>query len=232
MVTCILYLLWKKPIVAVNHCLLHIEMGRVFTAALDLVVLYLCHWWEHRGHCLQRIFSETIDIAVNNCLDHFARILKISNDPSPGYNIEHLTKEGSKFIVLPYVVKGMDVSFSGILGYIEDAATQLLGQNECTGAYLCFPLQETVFAMLVEITERAMAHCNKKDVLIVGGVGCNLRLQERMKIMCSERGWTLYATNDRHCVNNGAMIVYVGLLSYAHGLSTPMHEATDIHPTF
>lgn len=33
--------------------------------------------------------------------------------------------------------------------------------------------------MLVEITERAMAHCNTSDVLIVGGVGCNLRLQAR-----------------------------------------------------
>lgn len=31
--------------------------------------------------------------------------------------------------------------------------------------------------MLVEITERAMAHCDLKDVLIVGGVGCNERLQ-------------------------------------------------------
>ena len=85
----------------------------------------VCHWWEHRGHCLQRIFSETIHIfiAISNCLDHLAHVLKISNDPSLGYNIEHLTKEGSKFIVLPYVVKGMDVSFTGILNYIEDVAT-------------------------------------------------------------------------------------------------------------
>lgn len=37
---------------------------------------------------------------------------------------------------------------------------------------LCFSLQETTFAMLVEITERAMAHVGAKDVLIVGGVGC------------------------------------------------------------
>ena len=40
-------------------------------------------------------------------------------------------------------------------------------------------VQETIFAMLVEITERAMAHCGAADVLIVGGVGCNLRLQVR-----------------------------------------------------
>ena len=31
-----------------------------------------------------RIFGETIDIAVGNCLDRFARVLSLSNDPSPG----------------------------------------------------------------------------------------------------------------------------------------------------
>ena len=60
-----------------------------------------------------RIFGETIDIAVGNCLDRFARVLNISNDPSPGYNIEQMAKKGSKFLSLPYGVKGMDVSFSG-----------------------------------------------------------------------------------------------------------------------
>ena len=85
-------------------------------------------------------------------------------------------------------------------------------------------LQETLFAMLVEITERAMAHCDKKDVLIVGGVGCNKRLQEMMRVMCSERGGKLYATDDRYCIDNGAMIAYTGLLAYAHGVTTPLES--------
>lgn len=80
--------------------------------------------------------------------------------------------------------------------------------------------------MLVEITERAMAHCDKKDILIVGGVGCNERLQEMMRIMCSERGGRLFATDDRYCVDNGAMIAYTGLLAYAHGTLTPLEEST------
>jgi tRNA A37 threonylcarbamoyltransferase TsaD len=94
-----------------------------------------------------------------------------------GYNIEQLAKKGSKYVELPYVVKGMDVSFSGILSHVEAAANDMLKNGTATKADLCFSLQETVFAMLVEITERAMAHCNSADVLIVGGVGCNLRLQ-------------------------------------------------------
>lgn len=86
--------------------------------------------------------------------------------------------------------------------------------------------QETVFAMLVEITERAMAHTDKRDVLIVGGVGCNLRLQQMMQIMCEERGGRLFATDDRYCVDNGAMIAYTGLLAFAHGITTPMEDTT------
>ncbi|XP_078428163.1 actin-like ATPase superfamily protein [Wolffia australiana] len=221
--------LWNKPIVAVNHCVAHIEMGRCVTGAEDPVVLYVSGgntqviaFSEGR----YRIFGETIDIAVGNCLDRFARVLTLSNDPSPGYNIEQLAKKGEKFIDLPYVVKGMDVSFSGILSYIEATATEKLKNNECTPADLCYSLQETIFAMLVEITERAMAHCDKKDVLIVGGVGCNERLQEMMRIMCSERGGRLFATDDRYCVDNGAMIAYTGLLAYQRGITTPLEDTT------
>ncbi|KAK6930556.1 Gcp-like domain [Dillenia turbinata] len=221
--------LWKKPIVAVNHCVAHIEMGRIVTGADDPVVLYVSggntqviSYSEGR----YRIFGETIDIAVGNCLDRFARVLNLSNDPAPGYNIEQLAKKGEKLLDLPYVVKGMDVSFSGILSYIESTAEEKLKNNECTPADLCYSLQETVFAMLVEITERAMAHCDSKDVLIVGGVGCNERLQEMMRVMCSERGGRLFATDDRYCIDNGAMIAYTGLLAYAHGQTTPLEEST------
>ena len=42
------------------------------------------------------IFGETIDMAVGNCLDKFARVLNLSNDPSPGYNIEQLAKQVSR----------------------------------------------------------------------------------------------------------------------------------------
>ncbi|WJX13908.1 Gcp2p [Trifolium repens] len=107
--------LWKKPIVGVNHCVAHIEMGRIVTGADDPVVLYVSGgntqviaYSEGR----YRIFGETIDIAVGNCLDRFARVLTLSNDPSPGYNIEQLAKKGEKFIDLPYVVKGMDILHS------------------------------------------------------------------------------------------------------------------------
>lgn len=173
-----------------------------------------------------QIFGETIDIAVGNCLDRFARVLDIPNDPAPGYNIEQLAKGGVKFVELPYTVKGMDVSFSGILSYAEKEAKRLLKAGEATREDLCFSFQETLFAMLVEITERAMAHIGTKDVLIVGGVGCNLRLQGMMEQMAAERGGRLYAMDDRYCIDNGAMIAYTGLLAFAKGQTHALEETT------
>ena len=117
-----LSLLWERPLVAVNHCIAHIEMGRAVTQSADPVVLYVSGGnTQVIAYCDRRyrIFGETIDIAIGNCLDRFARKINLSNDPSPGYNIEQLALRGSKYIELPYIVKGMDVSFSGILTSIE-----------------------------------------------------------------------------------------------------------------
>ena len=188
--------LWRKPLVAVNHCIAHIEMGRVVTKAQNPVVLYVSggnsQVIAYSGGRYQ-IFGETIDIAVGNCLDRFARVVGLPNDPAPGYNIEVAARKGKKLYELPYAVKGMDVSFSGILSSIEAIAKT----GQASVEDLCFSLQETVFAMLVETTERAMAHCGHKEVLIVGGVGCNLRLQEMMAQMAAARRGRLCATDER-----------------------------------
>jgi N6-L-threonylcarbamoyladenine synthase len=233
-----LSLLWDLPLVGVNHCVGHIEMGRTITAATNPVVLYVS------GGNTQviayaanryRIFGETLDIAVGNCLDRFARVLAISNDPAPGYNIEQLAKSGRWLLDVPYAVKGMDVSFSGILARVEELAAQmhkgtLLAPDESgdkiTPEDLCFSLQETVFAMLVEITERAMAHVGSNQVLIVGGVGCNLRVQEMMGIMAASRGGSVYATDERFCIDNGIMIAHAGLLAFETGQVTKLEDST------
>ncbi|KAH8888766.1 putative tRNA threonylcarbamoyladenosine biosynthesis protein kae-1 [Thozetella sp. PMI_491] len=231
-----LALLWGKELVGVNHCVGHIEMGRTITGADNPVVLYVSGgnsqviaYAEQR----YRIFGETLDIAVGNCLDRFARTLNIPNDPAPGYNIEQLAKKGGRVLLdLPYTVKGMDCSFSGILARADELAALMKAggkgpDGEPFGPEdLCFSLQETVFAMLVEITERAMAHVGSSQVLIVGGVGSNERLQEMMGLMAAERGGSVYATDERFCIDNGIMIAHAGLLAYETGFRTPLEEST------
>lgn len=126
---------------------------------------------------------------------------------------------GKTFIPLPYTVKGMDVSFSGILSHIEMLAEEQLKTGAVTPEDLCFSLQETLFAMLVEITERAMAHIGSQEVLLVGGVACmfyikkksrtavsdtltnfqlgNERLQKMMGMMAEQRNGKVFATDER-----------------------------------
>ena len=82
--------------------------------------------------------------------------------------------------------------------------------------------------MLVETTERAMAHVGADTVLIVGGVGCNKRLQDMMQSMVTERGRPdgLCAMDHRYCIDNGAMIAQAGIFSYQMGLTTNLKDAT------
>ncbi|ELP88187.1 O-sialoglycoprotein endopeptidase, putative [Entamoeba invadens IP1] len=224
-----LSLLWHKPIVGVNHCVAHIEMGMLATGAKHPVCLYVS------GSNTQviafslgkyRIFGETIDIAVGNCLDRFARIMMIPNEPAPGYNIEQLAKKGKKLVTLPYSVKGMDISLTGLLTSIETLANKKEGVED-----LCFSLQETLFAMLVEVTERAMSQCAATEVLVVGGVGCNVRLQNMLELMAKDRGAILGAMDERYCIDNGTMIAWTGYLMAKNGYSTPLSETT-VHQRF
>uniref|UniRef100_A0A8C2A6T9 N(6)-L-threonylcarbamoyladenine synthase n=1 Tax=Cyprinus carpio TaxID=7962 RepID=A0A8C2A6T9_CYPCA len=197
--------LWGKPLLGVNHCIGHIEMGRLITNAQNPTVLYVSGGntqviaYSERRY---RIFGETIDIAVGNCLDRFARVIKISNDPSPGYNIEQMAKNKSACL-------------------IYDAAHKMLSTSQCTPEDLCFSLQETVFAMLVEITERAMAHCGSQEVLIVGGVGCKGFYMRGEKVCI-----TVERTHDnRFCIDNGAMIAQAGWEMFCSGHVTELSDS-------
>jgi N6-L-threonylcarbamoyladenine synthase len=233
-------------------------MGRAITGASHPVVLYVSGGNTQvisYSHHRYRIFGETLDIAVGNCLDRTARALHISNDPAPGYNIEQLAKKAvakSKITLtndvsppeiplvdLPYAVKGMDCSFSGVLSAVEGLVEKLSSDSSdtrsdrlkfpdgslVTPADICHSLQETVYAMLVEITERAMAHVGAREVLIVGGVGSNERLQEMMGIMAKARGGKVFATDERFCIDNGIMIAHAGLLAYSTGIKGKIEES-------
>ena len=116
------------------------------------------------------------------------------------------TCRGKRLLPLPYATKGMDISLSGILTSIEVYTLdkrfrpdgQKLGpadEDIFTPADLCFSLQETIFSMLVEITERAMAHIGSREVLIVGGVGCELFLSRLAAIVLGLKALLIKATS-------------------------------------
>lgn len=201
----------KIPIIGVNHCVSHLTIATLLTKARDPVMLYVS------GANTQiisfeggryRIMGESLDIGVGNFLDAFARYIGIGFPGGPV--IEKLALKGKKFIELPYVVKGMDVSFGGIQTNLK----QKYDSGKYKAEDLCFSCQETVFAMLVEVAERAMAHCEKKELLLGGGVACNLRLQEMCKKMCNDRDAECFIPPNSVMVDNGLMIAWEGIIEY------------------
>ncbi len=218
----------QKPIIPVNHCIAHLEIGRT-TGAKDPVMLYAS------GANTQiiayasgkfRVFGETLDIGVGNFIDTFARYIGIGFPGGP--KIEKLAGEGNELIKLPYKVKGMDIALSGILTNLK----QKLESGKYKFPDLAFSLQENVFPMLVETSERALAHTGKKELLLSGGVGCNKRLQEMCRIMCEERGAKFFCPENDLLQDNGAMIAYLGEIMFKSGIKIQPGEMEklDIKP--
>ncbi|MEM2874532.1 MAG: bifunctional N(6)-L-threonylcarbamoyladenine synthase/serine/threonine protein kinase [Candidatus Hadarchaeales archaeon] len=212
------------PIVGINHCIAHIEIGRLTEGARDPVTLYVS------GGNTQviaydagryRIFGETLDVPLGNCLDVFAREVGLQYPGGP--KIEGLAREGKKYIELPYAVKGMDVSFSGLTS--EAMRKHRMGADLKD---LCYSLQETAFSALVEVTERALVHTEKKEVMLTGGVAANSRLREMVRLMAREHGASFHVPPPELSVDNGAMIAWTGILAHRHGVRMSIAETQVI----
>ncbi|MHA2028769.1 MAG: bifunctional N(6)-L-threonylcarbamoyladenine synthase/serine/threonine protein kinase [Candidatus Kariarchaeaceae archaeon] len=207
----------KKPIVGVNHQVAHVEIGRLIGKMNDPVVLYVSGgnsqviaYAEKR----YRVFGETLDIPVGNCLDVFGREMRFDNSKLPmGAVVEQKALKGENYLELPYVVKGMDLSFSGIL----TAAINKSKEMNIDIHDLCMSLQETVFAMLTEVSERALAHTGKDELLVTGGVAANNRLKEMLAGMAVNHGAKFAGLPAATAIDNGAMIAWLGLLMHQHG---------------
>ncbi len=214
------------PLVGVNHCIAHVEIGKLKTDARDPITLYVSG-----GNTIvaafdsgrYRVFGETLDIALGNCLDVFAREAGLRQKAGMpfGAAVEKLAAKGKKLIPLPYTVKGMDASFSGLL----TAAVNMLKKGQHKLEDLSYSLQETAFSMVTEVTERALAHTEKKEVLLTGGVAANKRLQSMIKAIAKEHDAEFCVVPSEFAVDNGAMIAWTGILAYKHGMVTPIEKS-------
>ncbi len=203
---------YKKPLIPVNHALAHIELGIMLSRASDPLVLLVSG-----GHTMilafsknkWRVFGETLDITIGQLLDQFGRSLGFS---SPcGDKIEQLANGSSqKYMSLPYVVKGNDVSFSGLLTF----AKKLVQDKKNELSEICYSIQETAFAMLTETVERALSFTGKREVMIVGGVAANKRLVQMLEIACKRQNGKFYVCPLQFAGDNGAQIAWTGILYY------------------
>jgi N6-L-threonylcarbamoyladenine synthase len=209
----------ERPIVGVNHCVSHLEIGTLFWAK-DPVLLYasggntqIIAFVEGR----YRVLGETLDIGIGNMLDKFGRE---NGMPFPaGPKIEEIARGGKELLELPYTVKGMDLAFSGIMTAGNDLIKKGKSMED-----VCFSLQEIAFGMMTEVTERALAYTEKSEVLIGGGVANNGRLKEMVTIMTRERGAKFFVPTRDLCIDNGAMIAYTGLRMFKGGITHTIEE--------
>jgi len=226
-----LALKYTKPVVGVNHLIGHLEEGKLFTEAKDPVYVFVSgantQIIAYEGKKF-RVFGEALTVGLGNALDKFGREIGMGFPAGP--KIEEMAKKG-KFVELPYVVKGMDVEFSGIISHCINLYKKGISKED-----LCYSLQEVGFAMLMEVTERALAHTGKKEALLIGGVAANQRFVKMLNLMCEERGVKAYACPLKYSMDNGIQIAWTGIIQYTHKnnvFKTKKEiESIDINPNW
>jgi len=213
------------PLVGVNHIVAHVEIGKLISGARDPIVLIVSGGTTQViVYSMQRyrIFGETLDIAIGNFFDKFAREVNLHDpeNPWPGPIFDKMALKGKKFISLPYTVKGMDLTFSGMLTNAIDKYHEGEKIED-----LCYSIQETALAMVTEVTERALAQTEKNELLLTGGFARNKRLQEMLRKMTKERDDDFYIVPKDLATDNGVMIAWTGFLSYNSGISTHIESS-------
>lgn len=214
------------PLVGVNHMIAHLEIGRHQSGFSSPVCLnasganaHLLGY--HNGR--YRILGETMDTGVGNSLDKFARHVGWSHPGGP--KVEQAATEG-EYTELPYVVKGMDFSFSGIITAAQDAVDDGTPVTD-----VCAGLQETIFGMLTEVSERALSLTGADELVLGGGVGQNDRLQTMLAEMCRQRGADFYIPESRFLRDNAGMIAVLGAKMFEAG-DTILIEESTVNPDF
>jgi N6-L-threonylcarbamoyladenine synthase/protein kinase Bud32 len=214
------------PLVGVNHMLAHAEIGRHRSGFADPVCLnasganaHLLGYADGR----YRVLGETMDAGVGNAIDKFARHLDWGHPGGP--KVEAAARDGD-YLDLPYVVKGMDFSFAGVSSAAQDAT-----DDGHPVADVCRGLQETVFAALTEVSERALALTGRDELVLGGGVGQNERLRGMLATMCDERGADFFAPEPRFLRDNAGMIAVLGAKMAAAGDTLAVAESA-VDPKF
>ena len=204
---------FRKPFVPVNHAIGHIEIGTLTTGAVDPLVVLVSG-----GHTAilafsggkWRVFGETEDITLGNLYDMFAREIHL---PSPaGPQIEKLATKSTNFVSLPYVVKGNDVSYSGLL-----TASLAKLRSGSSLEDICYSMQEVSCSMLIEAVERSLAYTRKKEVLLTGGVAANRVLQKKLSDMVVLHDAVPRVVPQIYTGDCGAQIAWAGMLGLRAG---------------
>ena len=245
-----LALKYSIEIVGVNHIKSHLEIGKMHTGFEDPVFLNITgvnsQVVARDVSNVYRVYGETEDIGLGNLLDSVARLFDLGFPGGPviekrAVRVSQKVVDTSKHLIdIPYTIKGMDVSFAGLYSNIAqkkqsfengkpipllNGSKKIYESEEEFVNDICFSLQETVFAMIQEVAERALAYTSKKELVLVGGVAANKRFVEMTTQMCELRGVVYDALPLSLCMDNGVMIAWAG---YVKKLENKFNKKGDI----
>lgn len=219
-----LALKYNKPLIGINHCLAHLEIGKLHTGLKDPLFIFVSGAntqiiaYKNRYY---RIYGETLDMGLGNAIDQFGRELGIGFPAGPV--LDKMYFEKKEYVRLPYTVKGMDLAFSGIL----TSAKQKIGTVRKED--LAYSFLHTTYAMLLEVVERALSYSGKKEVVLVGGVAASKALNEMITIMAQDRKIKYKPCPLQYCGDNGLMIAWQAYLQYFKGKDRQTLEETKVN---
>jgi N6-L-threonylcarbamoyladenine synthase len=219
------------PFIGVNHMEGHLYSNLLTTPSHDFPFLalvvsgghtMLVHVTEPFGHV---VLGQTRDDAAGEAFDKVAKMLGLGYPGGP--RIDAAGKLGNpKAIRFPRTWldrEGFDFSFSGlktaVLYHVRDNGLPQTpeGMND-----LCASFQDAVVDVLVEKTIHAAKKTGVRDVTVAGGVSANSRLRFRLKEECGKHGFRLFHPQMAYCMDNGAMIAYVGWMKLTRGVRSPL----------
>lgn len=209
------------PVIGVNHALAHAEIVRYLSGAKDPLVVYVSGG-NTQILCIEggryHVLGETQDMGIGNFLDMLGRSLNLTPPDAVGV-LKLAAQPDCKYIKMPYVVKGMSVSYSGMLTFAQKMAKA----GGASQKDLCYSAQETAFSALCEATERALLLKHKKEIVLCGGNARNRRLSQMLGLVASENGARLCIAADEYLGDNAAMIALTALLMA--GKAAPKKDA-------
>ncbi len=227
------------PFIGVNHMEGHLYSNflgeeKPSFPILSLVVsgghtmlVYAVSEFQHK------VLGQTRDDAAGEAFDKVSKMLGLGYPGGPA--IDRQARQGDpKAIRFPRSFleeDSFDFSFSGVktavLYYLRDH--RLNAQMSTIGAGpladVCAGFQASVVDVLVTKTMRAARAMKVRDVCMAGGVSANSELRRRLGEEARAGGFRLFYPSLEYCMDNGAMIAYVGWLRLRQGVESGMELA-------
>ena len=234
------------PSIGVHHLEGHLLSPLLGTTAPEFPFIALLVSGGHTQLMLVRdignyeLLGETLDDAAGEAFDKTAKLLGL--DYPGGAAISKLAEKGQagRFdLPKPMLHSGdLDFSFSGL----KTAVLTQVKKFEATGISEAEPLAqfradlarsfvESLVAVLVSKSQKALKQTTCKHLVLAGGVGANLQLREALNASAKKNGFEVHYPPVALCTDNGVMIAFAGALHMlAKNNRSTKSGAFDIKP--